>query len=267
MCKAIFTGLAIGFIRVHVATAEESLSERKWKVDDVERQALLHVPASTRKSPTPVVFAFHGHGGTMKDAARQFAYHKYWPEAISVYMQGLPTPGVASDPEGKLAGWQRTVSDQKERDLKFFDAVLATLKNDYQIDEKRMYATGHSNGGGFTFILWSARGDLFAAVAPSAAGFAGDYKNLKPLPALQVAGEKDEIFPFEKQKRFLEEVRKLNGCDEEGSEWAKSGPVVGTRYPSKTGTPFVTLIYAGTHKFPEQAPELIVKFFKEHAKK
>ena len=47
--------------------------------------------------------------------------------------------------------------------------MLTTLKKDYRVDEKRIYATGHSNGGGFTYLLWAARGDVFAAVAPCAA--------------------------------------------------------------------------------------------------
>ena len=58
------------------------------------REALVYAPATTKTDPSPVVFAFHGHGGTMKFAATKFAYHKHWPEAIAVYMQGLKTPGT-----------------------------------------------------------------------------------------------------------------------------------------------------------------------------
>jgi len=48
-----------------------------------------------------------------------------------------------------------------------------------------------------------------------------------------------------------------------GQAWAKSGDLVGTLYPSKSGTPFVSVIYPGTHTFPIEAPGLVVKFFKE----
>ena len=58
----------------------------------------------------------------------------------------------------------------------------------------------------------------------------------------------------------MEAVRKVNGCDAEGKEWAKNC----TLYPSKTGTPFVSFIHPGAHNFPAEAPALIVKFFKEH---
>ena len=140
------------------AAASESPTQMEWTVDGVTREALVYVPAAARTSPRPVVFAFHGHGGSMQNAARMFAYHQHWPEAIVVYMQGLPTPGRLTDPEGKKAGWQHSLGDQKDRDLHFFDAVLETLKTKYKVDEQRVYATGHSNGGGFTYLLWAARG-------------------------------------------------------------------------------------------------------------
>jgi polyhydroxybutyrate depolymerase len=84
-------------------------------------------------------------------------------------------------------------------------------------------------------------------------------KDLKPKPVLHVAGENDNLVRFEWQKRTMEELRKLNGC-EEGRPWGKWC----TLYPSKTGTPVVTCIYLGGHKFAEEVPPIIVKFFKEH---
>ncbi len=234
----------------------------EWTVGDRKRVALVYIPAKADK-PAPVIFAFHGHGGTVAHAAKSFAYHTLWPEAICVYMQGLPTPGKLLDPEGKKAGWQAAAGDQEDRDLKFFDAVFKTLQKEHKIDAKRVYGAGHSNGGGFTYLLWAERGDLFAAVAPSA-GPGPDFKKLKPKPALHVAGTKDALVKYEWQERMMERVRKLNGCDAAGKEWAEAGDWVGTEYPSPTGTPFVALVGPGGHAFPEEAPKLIVKFFREH---
>jgi len=90
---------------------------------------------------------------------------------------------------------------------------------------------------------------------------------LKPLPALHVAGEQDERVPFSSQQRTMEAIRRINGCAAEGTPWASSGTLVGTLYPSPTGTPFVSIIHPGGHKFPEEASALIVKFFKENVKK
>ncbi len=252
--------LALAAVTVAELPAAEALTRREWKVDGVGREALVYVPPKAKTEATPVVFAFHGHGGTMNHAARSFGYHTLWPEAVVVYLQGLNTPGILTDPEGRKSGWQSRIGDQGDRDLKFFDAVLTDLKAAYRVDEKRLYATGHSNGGGFTYLLWATRGDRFAAFAPSAAPAARNLALLKPKPVLHVAGEKDTLVKFAWQQQTMNALRKLNECGE-GKPWAKGCTI----YESKLGTPVVTFIHPGTHKFPEAATALIVKFFQAHA--
>lgn len=249
------------------AAGDKQPAEKQWQVDGVARKALVHIPTKAKETPTPVVFAFHGHGGNMGQAARSFSYHTHWPDAIVVYMQGLNTPGKLTDPEGKKAGWQHGRGDQDDRDLKFFDTVLASLKRDYKVHQRRIYSTGHSNGGAFTYLLWSTRGDVFAAFAPSAAIPGVEAKNLKPMPVLHVAGEKDNLVKWDWQKRTMDQLRKLNGCEAEGTAWDKAGDLIGTKYESKMGPPFVSLIYPGDHRFPSAAPALITKFFKENPRK
>ena len=233
----------------------------EFQVEGVAREALVYLPATAKEKPAPVVFVFHGHGGTARSVVRSFAVHRHWPEAISVYMQGLNTPGRLTDPQGKAPGWQKTLGDQQDRDLKFFDAVLARLKKNYKVNEKRIFATGHSNGGAFTYLLWAERGDILAAVAPSSGFAAQSLLKLKPKPAMHLAGEADPLVKFAWQKQAMDAVRKLNGCDPEEKAWGKSC----TLYPSRTGTPFVTFIHPGGHALPASAPALIVKFFKEYS--
>lgn len=261
--RAIMSGLLIFCAGVSPAT---ELKQREWTIDGVTRQAQVWIPASASTNAVPLVFAFHGHGGNMQNAARSFRIHEVWPEAVAVYMQGLPTPGQLTDPDGKKNGWNSKPDDPANRDLKFFDAVLSTLQKEYKIDPKRIYSTGHSNGGGFTYCLWAARGELFAAVAPSGALSRDGLPMLKPKPVLHLAGETDPLVKFTWQNWMMKEVRKLNGCAETGVPWASSGELTGTLYPSATGTPVVTLIHPGGHQFPKEAPELIVRFFKEHAR-
>lgn len=237
------------------------LERREWKVDGVDREALLHVPGNAKTQALPVVFAFHGHSGTMNQAARSFQYHRHWPEAIIVYMQGLKTPGRLTDPEGKQFGWQNDKGDQEDRDLKFFDAVLASLKKDYKVDEDRIYSTGHSNGGSFTYILWANRGDVFAAVAPSASAPPKDARTkLKPKPVLHVAGENDKLVKYEWQQLTINMLLKLNRCQADGEKWEPNC----VRYASPDGFPVVTFITDGGHQFPQGAAPTIVKFFKDH---
>ena len=169
-------------------------------------------------------------------------------------------PASLTDPQGNQPGWQAALGNQGDRDLKFFDAVLARLKQDYDVDAKRIYCTGHSNGGGFTYLLWLARGDVFAAVAPSSA--AARYANqLPPKPALILGG----------QNRSAGEIRVAGTHD--GLPCARS---TAARRPASRGTNnarstrpsaarrWSRAIFPGGHQFNPAAPALIVKFFKEH---
>ncbi len=238
--------------------AVETLTPRRWLVEGTMREALVYAPATARTNPAPVVFAFHGHGGSMRQAARMFRYHTHWPEAIVVYPQGLNTPGRLTDPAGRRSGWQSAVGEQDDRDLKFFDAICADLTTEFSVDAQRVYATGHSNGGGFVYVLWAARGDRLTAVAPSAAVAGRSLPALTPKPVLQVAGRHDELVNFAWQQRTLNQLRRLNQCGE-GKPWP--GEMHCTLYPSSQGTPVVAFLHPGAHRFPPAAPALIVKFF------
>ncbi|MBL9201438.1 MAG: hypothetical protein JNL39_13090 [Opitutaceae bacterium] len=242
--------------------AADSAARRTWTVDGVPREARVHVPANARTQPAPVVFAFHGHGGSMQNAARSFRCHTLWPEAIVVYPQGLNTPGQLTDPEGRRPGWQPAPGDQGDRDLKFFDAMLASLRADFRVDDKRIYSTGHSNGGGFTYLLWAVRGDLFAAMAPSSATASRRSPPLKPKPALHVAGRKDELVKFAWQEQMIATVKRVNQCAAAGEPWEK----IATKFASPLGAPLVTYVHPGGHTFSPEAPPLIVAFFRQHAK-
>ena len=242
-----------------LAWAADQFQQMDFNVDGVNRTARVYVPDSARSNSTPLVFVFHGHGGNARQAARSFAIERYWREAIVVYMQGLPTRGQLTDPQGTQPGWQAAVGDYGDRDLKFFDAVLSRLKQDYRVNTNRIYSTGHSNGGGFTYLLWLARADVFAAVAPSAAAATYAYQ-LKPKPALIMGGKDDPLVKPAWQKNTMTIVRKVNGCADAGAPWEGKG----TLYPTTNGTPVVTFTYPGGHQFNPASPALIVKFFKQH---
>jgi polyhydroxybutyrate depolymerase len=228
-------------------------------VDGFQRTGLVHVPPTAQQQPAPVVFVFHGHGGSASVVASSFGLHQLWPEAIVIYLQGLNTPSQL-DPAGRKPGWQTREGDLGDRDLHLFDAVLADLSHKYRVDARRVFATGHSNGGFFTYLLWHARSRALAAVAPSAATTArmGNV-TLSAKPAMHLAGTHDQIVKFPAQQATMEQVKRSNHCDTTGVPW---GPNC-TLFPSRNGTPLVTYIYSGSHTFSSAAPPLIVRFFKE----
>jgi polyhydroxybutyrate depolymerase len=213
----------------------------------------------------------------MQNAANMFRIHELWPEAIVVYPQGVNTPGRLTDPEGKRPGWQMAVGDQSDRDLKFFDAMFEAVKAHHRVNTNRVYATGHSNGGAFSYLLWEARPKFFTAFAPSAAllpdlvgirinphtraieSIPAKKSAFVPKPVLHLAGQKDPLVKFEWQKAMIDAVRKKSGCAE-GKPWEINSRC--TIYPSKSGGDVIAYIHGGTHNFPNAGKELIVAFFK-----
>lgn len=246
----------------------------EWALDNTKREATLYLPSTAKDSPTPLLFVFHGHGGTSANASRSMPFHTLWPEAIVVYPQGLNTPGRLTDKEGKAPGWQAAPGEQSDRDLKFVDAVLASLKRDYKIDEARIYATGHSNGGTMTYVLWSARPEIFAAFAPSATALsmfspaldlsAAENHLQQPLrPLLHIAGQKDPLVKFQWQQATFDRLRKLYKAsapthptsDENFTVYASTDPAT---------PPLATYIHPGAHTYPKGIQPLVVQFFKDH---
>jgi polyhydroxybutyrate depolymerase len=238
------------------------LSEVEWVVDEVERTAWVRVPELEEGETAPLVFAWHGHGGRARGMARSLKLHELWPEAIVVYPQGLKTAGYY-DPKGERSGWEMKGEAEENRDLKFFDVMLADFRERGIVDEQRIHSTGHSNGGGFTYILLFERGEAFASVAPSSAG-AGRFFSTRAkvhIPVFHLAGEADKVVPMEWQEPTIKAIKKHNECGE-AEPWGEH-PLCKI-YPSKLDAPLVTYVHSGGHRMPKDAGELFVKFFKEH---
>jgi len=219
--------------------AQEAVKIMKWTVDDTLRQAMVYLPATAKSKDNPVIFVFHGHGGTMGNMYRSRSFEKLWPEAIIVYPQGLNTPGQLTDPNGRLPGWQKAPGDMGDRDLHFFDAMLKTLRQDYKVDNKRIYATGHSNGGGFTYLLWAMRGDT-----------------------MHIMGEQDNLVKPAWQKAMCNKILQVNDCSDKGQPYDQYA----TLYPSATQTPVVLYVHPGAHVYPAAADKVVIKFLKSMVK-
>jgi polyhydroxybutyrate depolymerase len=250
----------IVFIGFCLAVASSASAEvMNWTVGGVQRQAIVFAPArKTSSGKAPLLFAFHGHGDNMKDFAEGTEIQKFWPEAIVVYPQGLPT-NAAVDPEG--FGWVYQTGEDGQRDLKFFDAVLETMRAKFAVDDHRIYATGFSNGGMFTYVLWGTRANIFAAFAVVAGRIVPAVQLIQPKPALHIAGENDATVPFKEQQDAIRVVRDVDGADKQGSSCGQNC----TLYPSSKGAPVMIYIHGGGHVYPDGTSEMIVKFFEEHS--
>ncbi len=236
-----------------------ALQRRTWQVGGDERQALVHVPANAATEPCPLVLVFHGHGGRMERAARSFHLHEEWPEAIVVYPQGLPTT-TARDAAGERSGWQPAANAEGDRDLLFVDAMLASLRQELRVDPNRIHATGHSNGGGFCYLLWASRGASFASFAPSSAGAGGKLRgDQPPRPILHIAGKADQVVRFEQQQRTIDALIERHDAGP-GEVWPEVPGA--TRHRAGNGAHVATCIHDGGHEFLASAPATIAAFFR-----
>ena len=251
------------FLFAAASFAQELPKTMSWNVNGETRKALVYVPSAAKTKPTPVIFAFHGHGGTMQNVYRTRGFDKLWPEAIFVCPQGLNTQGILTDPEGKKSGWVMSNQADSNRDLQFFDTMLKTLRADYNIDNSRIYATGHSNGGGFVYLLWVARPNEFAAFAPTATAVGKLVPSLKvPKPGFHLMGENDPLVKPLWQKLTYDKILLLNGCEIDGEK--KDNNI--TFYKGKNGNDFQLFIHNGGHEYPSNTNQPIIDFFKKYRK-
>jgi polyhydroxybutyrate depolymerase len=257
--RVIMSIMIFGFV-LDINAAE--LKVMHWTVDGVEREALAYIPDSAKFTKTPVVFVFHGHGGNMNNMFKICGIDKLWPEAIIISPQGLNTPGPLTDPNGRLPGWQKGPGDMNDRDLLFFDAMLKTLHEQYLIDDKRIYATGHSNGGGFTYLLLETRSNVLAAGAPSAASAIKSLSLIKPKPIIHILGEQDPLVNPKWQEATINGILKINSCSKVGQLYATDALI----YPSATGNPVIVYRHKGGHVFPQEAVAVVIQFFKSTVK-
>ena len=249
---------ALAWLAPRVCAAE--LQSRSWQVDGVTRHALVSVPAGFR--------AGRGLAGRVRlsrswrldePGFAQFSNSSGLARGnrhLSAGPADAQPAGRSRRPLAGLAGNGRRAGRSRPEILRQNARGPARR---FPIDEKRIYATGHSNGGLFTYLLWAERGEVLAAVAPSAALLARGFQKLQPKPVLHLGSPEDPLVKFAWQSRMIDYVLRVNGCGPRQAE------AMGyNSYPSSKGTEVATYLHTGGHRFPPDGAEQIVKFFQSH---
>jgi polyhydroxybutyrate depolymerase len=257
MIKRLLGFALIGLCITPVKAQNNKLLSLSFDIKGEKRQALLSVPSPRAGQPYPLIFAFHGHGGTMQNMYRTRQFDKLWPGSISVYPQGLHTAGLLTDPKGEKTGWNTKDSTLNNRDLVFFDSLYQYIHKNYAIDKSRVFATGHSNGGGFVYFLWANRANLFRAFAPTATA-AGKYIQLSaPKPCFHLMGETDPLVRPFMQLATLNRVKRLNGCKTPPQKLDENRQL----FKGEHGNDLVLYTHPGGHTYPSAANQAIIDYF------
>jgi polyhydroxybutyrate depolymerase len=200
------------------ATLEPGNYELTLEHDGVAREYLVHAPASyDGSSPVPLVIDLHGFTSTARQQAASGWREKADAEGfIVVHPQGLGNSWNGGD---LCCGssQQNGVDDEG-----FIRALVSQMERDACIDQKRVYATGLSNGGAMAHLLACNAADIFAAAAPvSMSNGVSSCSPTRPISVVMTRGTTDPLVPYDGSLLFasatedFERWGSLDGCSAE----------------------------------------------------
>jgi polyhydroxybutyrate depolymerase len=123
--------------------------------------------------------------------------------------------------EATRAGFVVVYADHKQLNIATVEQlgkIPELVAKEWCIDEKRIYATGHSDGGTASLALavLDKTKKIPAAIAPSAAGWTGkdleEFQCPAPIPVMIMHGKNDTLFPGWGAQTSAWWA-KCNGCD------------------------------------------------------
>ena len=108
---------------------------------------------------------------------------------------------------------------QGDKDTKWMTEIIAQMVKDYDIDTKRVYLSGFSMGGMFTYHSMSKIADRIAAFAPtSGTNVMGASKAMRPVPIIHPHGTNDDVLPYNDVEGFLKNYRDQFHCPSQAEE-------------------------------------------------
>jgi len=188
-----------------------------------------HVPTNyDATKPTPLVVLLHGYGF---NGAAQNAYFGMTPVSDSAgFLYAYPDGTVDSSGKGF---WNATDSccnfgKVAVDDVAYLNAVIDDMSAQYNVDPKRIYFMGHSNGGFMTYRMACESGSRIAGVVVLAGAMWLDTTKCPgkdKVPVLHVHGDSDmtiyyggsataagALAPYPGAKVSLADWATIDGC-------------------------------------------------------
>ena len=267
-------------------SAEQQVAvDPKVQLGHARRSYRLHVPARyAAMQPVPVLLDSHGYGGSAESEEKGSSYDHLADRDgfLAVYPQGL----TAQD----APGWASAARlDLGVDEIAYFGAVLDQLERQFCVDQRRVYATGFSNGGGMTEMLACYLSNRIAAVAPVSGNYYLAAKQRcrppRPVAILATHGTADPVIPYAGVSRaenpgwpllsipdFMASWAARDGCQSEPVTFLDSQDVTGLRWEGCVGR--VSVVHyrwnGGGHALPaeiggEPAREVIWRFLASYS--
>ncbi len=168
----------------------------------------IHVYApSNLKENSPLLISCHG----MDQDPNYQQSNTHW-EAVA------DTAGfVVVYPRGGTG--MSTWDIQGDQDTKWMVQIIDQMYTDYKIDKKRVYLSGFSMGGMFTYHSMSKIADKIAAFAPtSGTNVFGASKAMRPVPIIHPHGTNDDVLNYSQVEGFIKNYRDQFHCPAQAKE-------------------------------------------------
>ena len=179
-----------------------SSAQEELKVGGTEREYKIYVPKDLG-AKRPLLISCHGMN---QDAAYQMGM-------LDIKSVADTAKFVTVFPEGISKSWDITGN----RDIIFMLAIIDEMVEKYDIDRGRVYLSGFSMGGMFTYHAMNKIADRIAAFAPISGypmGGATASPNVRPIPIIHTHGTSDDVVTFSNVQKNLNVWIKHNGCPE-----------------------------------------------------
>ena len=181
--------------------SEQLIEDQTILVAGLEREYDVYLPSEHEiMEDLPVIINLHGTTGnkTLERSLTEFEPIAEENKIVMVWPQGsiLPTCSVGTQPR-----WNGNLFDSPD-DVQFISDLIDQVIEDYNVDSKRIYVMGRSNGGFMAYTLACELSEKIAAVA-SVAG-AMTYNNMnnfcdstRVVPVLEIHGTADQINSYD----------------------------------------------------------------------
>ncbi len=195
--SALCCALAVGVLPVTAFCQ----TWRDFQVGDLTRRALVYVPEGTNQPP--LLISLHGMG--IGAGWHQGGMMKFEPIAdrekfVVVY------PEADQDLRWDLGG---------THDTDFMLAIIEQMSAEHGIDRSRVYASGFSMGGMFSYTLACKLPEVFAAIAPgNGYPLGGEFGcvNTRHVPIFHMHGTADDFVAYSGIHNFLSSKIEAYGC-------------------------------------------------------
>jgi polyhydroxybutyrate depolymerase len=195
---------------------------RALEVDGRQRQYLIHIPPEYDAAcPVPVVLVFHGFGADgarmvqfcgMNDKADQAGFVAVYPYGTGAHVFRLFNGG----------GARNDITKNLPNDVQYVDQLLDDLAARVNVDPRRIYATGFSNGAMMCHRLAVERSRCIAAIATVAGTMAqGLPQPARAVPVMHFHGTADPAFSFRGGADGASEAFEVLTVDETMAFWGK----------------------------------------------